>query len=180
MQLKGLLEMAQEIDYNLLAEAKDFYVHKGFEYIEVPWRVSLEAIRSTHPDISVFDLIGSGEQGFVQLMLNGELPKGKYCTITPCFRYEPVFDGIHLPYFMKLELIDIFPDSGIWEPLLAAKEFMGRYSNLNLTKPSTGVDININNIEVGSYGRREYGDLRWVYGTGLAEPRFSYALNIGK
>lgn len=38
-------------------------------------------------------------------------------------------------------------------------------------------DLEINNIEVGSYGIRQYKNLFWVYGTGLAEPRFSQAIN---
>jgi hypothetical protein len=47
-------------------------------------------------------------------------------------------------------------------------------------KTDVGYDLEINGIEVGSYGRREVGDFTWVYGTGLALPRFSQALNRGK
>jgi hypothetical protein len=32
-------------------------------------------------------------------------------------------------------------------------------------------------IELGSYGIRTVGNVSFAYGTGLAEPRFSYAIN---
>jgi hypothetical protein len=32
-----------------------------------------------------------------------------------------------------------------------------------------------NDIEIGSYGMREYENFKWIYGTGMAEPRFSKA-----
>lgn len=37
-------------------------------------------------------------------------------------------------------------------------------------------DIVFRGIELGSYGIREHKYLKWVYGTGLAEPRFSNVL----
>lgn len=34
-------------------------------------------------------------------------------------------------------------------------------------------------IELGSYGIRQHPSVgRWVYGTGLAEPRYSYAIEV--
>jgi hypothetical protein len=30
-----------------------------------------------------------------------------------------------------------------------------------------------NGFELGSYGVRQYHDITWIYGTGIAEPRFS-------
>jgi hypothetical protein len=40
------------------------------------------------------------------------------------------------------------------------------------------MDLTINGIEVGSYGKREFKNIKWIYGTGLAEPRFSIANGI--
>ena len=37
-------------------------------------------------------------------------------------------------------------------------------------------DITADGIELGSYGVRECEFVRWIYGTGLAEPRFSTLL----
>lgn len=34
------------------------------------------------------------------------------------------------------------------------------------------------NLELGSYGIGSYKDYKWVYGTGLAEPRLSQAKNL--
>ena len=36
-----------------------------------------------------------------------------------------------------------------------------------------GIDICCNNVELGSYGVRQMGPHTWIFGTGIAEPRFS-------
>ena len=38
------------------------------------------------------------------------------------------------------------------------------------------VEINEQIFELGSYGFRKHQDLSWIFGTGLAEPRFSHVL----
>jgi hypothetical protein len=44
----------------------------------------------------------------------------------------------------------------------------------------TPMDWTLNGVEIGSYGVRQYKNLvKWVYGTGLAEPRFTTAKNYG-
>ena len=47
-----------------------------------------------------------------------------------------------------------------------------------IVETDEGWDINVGGIEVGSYGSRSIHDHLWVYGTGLAEPRFSQALRV--
>ena len=37
-------------------------------------------------------------------------------------------------------------------------------------------DISLNGIEVGSYGYRTYAGHHWIFGTGLALPRMTIAL----
>ena len=161
-----------------------------FRYIDTPYWVSQSAIEMTFPHevepeknrfrVEGTDqyLVASGEQGFAQLMLDGVLPEGKYQTIGPCFRDDAV-DRLHQKHFMKLELIDttLFPTAlhdmvdgavvvlrrcGACDPIVKATDF--------------GFDIEINGIEVGSYGIREARGFKWVFGTGLAEPRFSLAI----
>jgi hypothetical protein len=40
-----------------------------------------------------------------------------------------------------------------------------------------GIDLVLNGIEVGSYGVRTVGNRTWTYGTGLALPRFTVAID---
>jgi hypothetical protein len=47
--------------------------------------------------------------------------------------------------------------------------------HLNIVQTEIGHDIELNSIEIGSYGWRQHRDIIWAYGTGLAEPRFSIA-----
>lgn len=54
---------------------------------------------------------------------------------------------------------------------------------VDVTTRPTGVmswDIELNGIEIGSYGVRTCPFLQWSYGTGLAEPRFGRALMAGR
>ena len=58
---------------------------------------------------------------------------------------------------------------------------MRRHSknSVDVVPTKEGYDLMINGIEVGSYGLRMGNGYEWVYGTGLAEPRFSVAINTG-
>ena len=143
-------------------------------------------------------LIGSGEQGFMGLMNKGILPPGKYQTITPCFRNES-YDTTHSKQFMKLELIEVLPGKLDWQPseycarmIQHAHAVMSKVSDEQLmlqiqpmiTQDPLAIarqhDIGIavgqhpsKWIELGSYGVRRAFFGTWVFGTGLAEPRFS-------
>lgn len=173
------------MNWNNLTLALDFYKSKGFTQIEVPWIVDSQTNADTMPpgahDFKVDGggLIGSGEQGFLQMMKDGTLPPGRYCTLTPCFRKEPVVDDLHKLYFMKVELIDtgsvclfdiiykasdFFRRIGIDTAITNTGEYM-----FDLEEQMTGY-----NVEMGSYGVRTVGEYRWVYGTGCAEPRASF------
>src|SRR5690606_31703766 len=86
---------------------------RGYKRVDLPWHANLAAIKSTLDDVGrAFELsevgllIGSAEQAFVQAMMNGTLGVGRFVALTPCFRNEPVFDEVHQPYFMKVELFD--------------------------------------------------------------------------
>lgn len=181
------------INYNLISLALDSYV-RCYQYslIDVPWTVSKEAIDVTlPPHLMSFvlnddkHLVGSAEQSFIQMMLNNDLKPGRYVTATPCFRDE-IEDELHQSYFFKVELIDCrlgltkrdVDDikncaHNVLSYLLHKSNF---YGELQSVTTSSGYDIELNGIEIGSYGLRKYKDLTWIYGTGLAEPRFSKAM----
>lgn len=201
--------------YRRLLEAIRWYERCGFTYIDVPWCVSEQAMQITRPDwakSSICTLIAGGqpmcpvasaEQSFLQMQMDaiasGVRMIGKFVTITPCFRNEPVLNDLHLPYFMKVELIDwgrekdAVDDSNLDYMIACATTFLRCHVPIKRivnTEPDaiaiapshatgSGYDIvsKISEIELGSYGIREYPSVgRWVYGTGLAEPRMTYAI----
>ncbi len=186
--------MAHDIDWGLLAYAIEWYKACGFIYIEVPWIVATSINMLTCPDEenllkignSSFSLVGSSEQSFLKLDFDGELPSGKYVACSPCFRNE-VVDAWHQRTFMKVELF-CNDDMGALHAIIGyAERFFidaiknERKTNAKLEKVDTddGIDIQLNGIEIGSYGiRRLSKNKSWIYGTGLALPRFTQALRV--
>jgi len=182
------------IDWTLIGKAIQYYTDNKYNYKEVPWMVQKEAINTTiptgklpffitHPNMPVTKmLVGSAEQSFIQTMLDGNLSKGKYCAATPCFR-DDIIDKWHQLYFFKVELIEVEPDfKSVFEMMYCAKTFMEELGNckIDIIKTNEGYDLKLQGIEVGSYGYRKTNDFSWIYGTGLALPRFSQALNNNK
>ena len=175
------------IDYGLIAKALDYYRAAGFKYVEVPWIVSREAIEVTLPagrQPHMIDLhpgrglVGSAEQSFLQLMFDGQLPEGLYVAASPCFRDDPV-DTWHQPSFFKVELIRVgFMRLSAEELLAWALRFFVNNGapGAKIKQTSEGHDIELDGVELGSYGVRRYRQHVWTYGTGIAEPRFSTAL----
>jgi len=174
------------IDWWLIGEAVSHYKREGFKYIEVPWFVSDAAVRVTMPPGRMGHrtqdgpLVGSAEQSFIQLMMNGTLPPGKYVAATPCFRDDEV-DELHQRYFMKVELIqvcgsqDLKVENQLHEMVKQALGFFQSWyeGDYRIVKTDQELDIELNGIEIGSYGYREHEQFRWFFGTGLAEPRFT-------
>jgi len=189
--------MTPKIDYVLLGLAVEEYQYRGYLYKEVPWTVNEEAIRATLPEphrslqlamkpesdlarepLLIYNsdshLVGSAEQGFLQM----DLPLGKYVGVTPCFRHEPKLDIFYQTAFMKVELFVNQKDVTVDQVLSDAREVMALIGGIlpDVVSTSEGFDLEIADIEVGSYGSRshaKFGD--WIYGTGLALPRFSVA-----
>lgn len=203
----------QPVDYQLLSRAVSFYGQRGFKQIPVPYLVSTEAILATCPgDKGAFatkygELVGSAEQSFIQMMLDGTLPPGRYQAITPCFRDEPVLDELHHQHFMKLELIDTRTGTtefdyvekafSMREKAYAFFHHEGRASDIENTKHKVlierrakgpkragyQVDTDLyskTGLQLGSYGIREYRGHKWIFGTGCAEPRCSHWLRTRK
>ena len=219
MQIQS--EIFSPIDYALLARARQFYENKGFQYIEVPWLVEPAVSAQTKPhrdesftlragsfSDSPLELVGSAEQGFMQLMKNLQLKPGHYQSISPCFRLESDYTRTHLPWFIKLELFSNFQSSGAdnlyptHEALVnVAKEFFTSLllqrelesqleikdehlaalkaeinSQLRVVEVGQEMqDIYLQQLEVGSYGKRHCQWGEFLYGTGLALPRWSLA-----
>lgn len=173
---------------NNIASAIEYYKDCGYRYLDVPWFVSRESMDVTAPPdkrrCSCFlgELVASGEQSFIELFRTGQIVKGKYQCMTPCFRDEDVVDDLHRNYFFKVELIDLNPDDpdkSLESVLYDAFDFFGNrsYSKIEVVATEIGYDLNCRGIELGSYGIRSYGNFTWVYGTGIAEPRFSQVEN---
>ncbi|SRR6056297_633497 len=181
--------MIDPVNWRRIADAIDYYKSLGFYYTEVPWKVSEAAAAITCPDAGYMEwsdglvLPASGEQGFLDLELDSLMPTTKspnFVTCTPCFRANDAGRSpVHHPYFMKVELYVRCDDQRqaefvSYELLLKAKRFMS--ADTPVTTPE-GWDLELNNIEVGSYGARHHEKIGWwAYGTGLAEPRYTQAL----
>lgn len=192
------MDLENNIDWPLISRAIDYYEDWGYKYKEVPWVASYEAMKVTSPknsrlfSVDLNYLVASAEQSFVQMMIDNELYiPGKYVAATPCFRDDNI-DFFHRRYFFKVELIEVFSEPiknksrEIKRIANLALEFMhehtGNHRHWNtenfptLFKTKEGLDITINDIEVGSYGYRKYKNFYWLYGTGIAEPRFSQSI----
>lgn len=182
------------INYKNVAAAIDFYKNRGYTYIEVPWLVSNAAVNITlpkkHYSISTKygELIGSAEQSFIQLLLDKKLFSGKYVTASPCFRDDEI-DEFHSRHFFKVELFECYGEGWLGDIqsfiMKDALEFFkslpgGENSYVKNTKltPPYEYDIEISNVEIGSYGKRYFNGWHWYYGTGYADPRFSKVTNL--
>lgn len=197
------MQQSQEtIDYNLLNKALKYFSKKGFKQVEVPWRVSEEAIQNTFDSKQSFKatsgcndkfLIGSAEQGFLELCLQDNLKDFKYnqlMSVSPCFRNDTP-DYFHQQEFIKLELI-YFSDYALKSRVEynIFREFVVSFiiKKLKIKSPDIVIletkdansiyseDILINGIEYGSYGIRQFQDKYYIYGTGIALPRTSKIL----
>lgn len=179
------------IDYGRLDRSLRYYESNGFKRIESPWTVTKDVSDITKPpngtDWEIIGkdkvLVASGEQSFLYLYLKGFLPKGRYQTITPCFREEP-FDRTHTKYFIKNELMitDDVSEESLKFVINTCKQFYEREleSVVDIIETKEGFDLEVNGIEIGSYGIRSCEYLKWIYGTGLAEPRMTFIKNTLK
>ncbi len=192
------------ISYDLIGRAVEHYASDGFTQIESPWLVSKEiAAITTPPEASTYIVqkdseqkqkafVASGEQSLLYLINKGYLSRsGLLQTVTPCMRND-AFDETHMKYFVKLELMrfsmddDLNGDEPVLELVDSAQRFFRKHTastRIINTRDETGYisyDIMLDDVEVGSYGYRSCRFCNWIYGTGLAEPRFSRMLTLGK
>lgn len=184
------------IDYNLLTKAINYFNKKNFKQIEVPWAVSSEAINATFNTDDSFKsndkyLIGSAEQGVLELIIQNKINSNQIMSVSPCFRNE-IEDYLHQKQFIKLELIFLYngvlnKDNAVYyffkrtvidfltEELKIPKKFI-KMQTINESNSLFSEDILINDIEYGSYGIRKFREYYYIYGTGIALPRASKIL----
>ncbi len=191
----------------IISRAISFFESKKYSYIEVPWIVSSSTITITQPASfpDILDdrsFVASGEQSFLQLIIDGKLKYGKYCCVTPCYRpLDNLNDGLHFETFSKVELINYINETSLSDDgsdhlqslvdniTKDAKKFMERERHETLQIVSTtdeerrfcktyfSRDIISKkfSIELGSYGYRTCAEVgSWVFGTGVAVPRITY------
>jgi hypothetical protein len=176
------------INWSRLVSALNFYNASGWKQIDLDWTVDSDVSLSTKPSdkqsffLGEKELVASGEQSFLQLIKEGKLSSGRYCGITPCFRDDEE-DYLHSKYFMKVELIDTLNVNmkSLEEIINSAKGFFSTFLDVRVEKIGEDlydiVDAKTG-FELGSYGIREYDNLKWIFGTGLAEPRLSKVLRF--
>ncbi len=178
--------------YKLLARAISHYERCGFTHVETTWVSTKEVMMITAPSDACLTpftdglfLVGSGEQSFLAMIEEGKLVPGKHQTTTPCFRNEPVVDELHRRYFLKNELMVYAPkepEKALAEMIDMSRAYLariakGRVVEVIASEKAGEQDITLSGIEVGSYGIRSHGEHLWVYGTGLALPRFTQAFD---
>ena len=191
-----------QVNWTRISDAVTFYTTLGFEYVETPVYVDNDTamitcprdnaiVHTSHKRVQsnnrVIDqsLVGSAEQGFLQLAKHGNLPNVNYVSAGPCFREEPVYDELHHSQFFKVELFVRCKSNeeaafGVQEVISRAWRFMQEQTDdpIKLVDEGHGWDLQLNGIEVGSYGYRYHDQIGWwIYGTGIAEPRFTQAMN---
>ena len=176
------------INYNRIHRSIEYYRSKSYQRVESPWTVTKPVSEITKPkgskEWTIIEkdkvLVASGEQSFLYMYLKGFLPKGKFQTVTPCFRDE-TFDELHTKYFMKNELIitDDVTIENLSKIVEDAKNFLEVEINhkIEVVNTELGYDLEIDGMELGSYGIRNCGYLDWIFVTGLSEPRTSYIKN---
>ena len=180
---------ADNINWQRLLTAIHYYNAMSYKTIDLDWTMNVSTSNITKPfgrkDFFINDraLVASGEQSFIEMMINNELKPGLYSGITPCFRDEYELDNLHSNYFMKVELIDTLNPNkkGLDSMITCALNFYSQYLDVRILETQDEmydiIDVK-NGIELGSYGTRCYKDLKWVFGTGLAEPRLSKVLKM--
>lgn len=178
------------IDYHKISDAIDCYAVHGYVYRDVPWLLDKQSVQLAAPEgVRQFEtfmgcLPASGEQSFYHQMTLGLLAKGRWQTVTPCFRDEPVTNNLTRTHFLKLELIDVDPDDVDWSLDImvdTAYKLMYRLGveTTRMVQPDGSIDlVSLDGVELGSYGVRHIDGYSWVYGTGLAEPRFSRVCEV--
>lgn len=178
------------ISANKIISSIDYFKTHGFELVDVPMCVEKCCSDLTKPEYAITFhhtsdavYVASAEQSFIQMFKDGKLKNNhSYMALTPCLRDEVKFDDYHYFLFLKLELITI--GSHCTSSILdLAKTNFENLSNtkvdiIKTTEEIDSYDLQIDDIEIGSYGGRYMLDgTPYTYGTGIAEPRFSVVLN---
>ncbi len=181
----------------LLEESIHYWQKQGYAFVDLPWIVEEHYTAVTRPPggkevPTVYgNLVASGEQSFLKLFTENVLPQARgYIGWTPCFRDEPVLDALHHFYFLKSEVFVPRPtEAAAFEELPLLLTLQTAFFEELIRSLSTHqapvvreiisthqVDLCLNGIEIGSYGVRAYEGCWYLYGTALALPRFTAAM----
>jgi len=169
------------IDSVLLMTAMQHYKELGYKPLSSPMLVDREIVEITLPEGNTAQehlgkfYVGSAEQSFYQLMKEGFSPNGSYMLVTPCER-DDVIDDTHLNIFLKVELVSSELNyKEIMQDVIDLYSYNG--FNVTIVETSVGCDLELNGVEVGSYGERDYLGVNISFGTGIALPRISQAIS---
>ena len=183
----------KKLDYQLI----DVPYHVPHAYVRATLPEGRVALMHSATD----SYVGSAEQSFLLLSNQGKLKPGeRYQALTPCSRDEEP-DETHLRVFLKLELFELLrplgtDDHGVKaigniekQVINIAQHAHVAYAALvdedlqcDLVKTDDDIslvsyDLYLGGMEIGSYGVRQMPDStgHYLYGTGLALPRFEQA-----
>jgi hypothetical protein len=180
-----------------IARSVRHWVQQGWLFVPLPWVAPARYTDATKPDFVTTpdlatphgNLLASGEQAFLMLLEQAQLPAGeRYIGWTPCFRDEAVFDARHHFYFMKSELFQRSEPSFAFRQLEVMIERARQWFQQELldagveavvtreTVSADQIDLVVGDLELGSYGIRQFMGHTYVYGTACAEPRLSEAI----
>ena len=173
------------IDAHLLARAQSHYTEQGYIDTPTPWLVEYEAYMATVPPGHEGMLwrslhgtyhVASAEQGFIQMMLDGDEIPARAQSTSPCYRGEPAYDELHQPFFYKLELYQKDTSDQILTEMITCARGLFDSLGIRTRVVATGersydIETAQSHVELGSYGYRQYRQYEWLYGTGLALPR---------
>lgn len=176
------------------AQVSDWWLRRGSRWVDLPWQVPSCFTQATRPlfchvqdvDTPHGTLLASGEQAFLWLDAQRRLPEECMVGWTPCFRDEAVLDDWHQYGFIKLEAYRPLGHAcdrvaELLSMVDRAQECFSLYSGQDVVRRPLAdgtIDLELNGHEVGSYGIRKHPTVparQYVYGTVLAEPRFSMA-----
>lgn len=193
------------VDADVIYRAMTYWRNRGFIPMRVPMCVGKKAMAHTAPPgaqdhrylhVDGDFYVASSEQSFLQMENRGQLNmvpgRSQYMALTPCFRGMEA-DDTHYDIFLKLELFAV-PESDDKESgeMLACElafqskdllEVLGELDSdrLKVVDTDIGFDVEYNGLELGSFGTRQTITGKWyVYGTGLAEPRYSLAVELSE
>lgn len=181
------------------AQAAHDWKSEGALWVDLPWQVPEDFTRATRPlfchgkDVQTphGTLLASGEQAFLWLDSQRLLPDICMVGWTPCFRDEAVLDGWHQYSFIKLEAYlpiasDVDAEKALDRLACRARAHFERWSGQRIFRRNLAdgsIDLELNEHEIGSYGVRSHPTIkgrRYAYGTVLAEPRFSMAMEASR
>lgn len=191
--------MTHSINYELIGDVCRFIRQETeYRYVEAPWIVSGEVFDVTFP-FPRYEFqdktcpVGSAEQGLIALALKKKIfPGEKVFAAGPCFRDDDL-DQYHQKTFFKVELFHLLDenieneDEACDALILTSRRIMQHAAawykfgvKIDVVKKEREIDLEINGVEVGSYGLRRTSfngkNIVWIYGTALALPRFTQAL----